>query len=138
MGTQVPGNTPNTTQTTGTNPTPAPNPTGTEVVETGNGQPATGNTTPPDVGGAAVVRNHNLDETDGQQASQGTGTTPAANDSEVAELQSAMRAPGEHANSHMLVRNGDVDVIRRLWSDTERGVEGAWDRLRVALGRVFG
>jgi hypothetical protein len=147
MGTSVPGSTPNTTTTQtggGANPTPATNPSGTEVVETGNGQPNTsgGSTTPPGLAGQTTVQQPDPNATGVANQSSapqpGTGTTPAASDSDVQNLQRAVQAPGENASTHVLVANSDVNVIRRLWSDAERGVEGAWDRLRTALGHVFG
>lgn len=170
MGTSVPGSTPNTstTQTGGTapapNPTPASNPSGTEVVETNTGVPdaSGGRTTPPDLAGSTTVSRPDPYATGmastgepnspqpvagtndqpiaGQEAvaQPGTGTTPAATDPEIAEVHSAQAAPGENATTHMLVRNADIDLLRRLWSDMERGIDGAKDRLREALGRVFG
>jgi hypothetical protein len=170
MGTSVPGSTPNTstTETGGTppapNPTPASNPTGTEVVETNTGAPdaSGGGTTPPGLAGLTTVSQPDpyatgmastgepnspqpVAGTDDQPipgqpavAQPGTGTIPAATDTEIAEVHSAQAAPGEHATTHMLVRNNDINLLRRLWSDMERGIEGSKDRLREALGRVFG
>lgn len=67
---------------------------------------------------------------------KGTGTTSAEPGS-TDRLTPAVPAPGEHGETHVMVKREDVGFLRRLFSDLERGVDGAEDRLKDAFHRLF-